>query len=70
MGLRAFASLKTTGWSGVGRALWGTCGYPAMSQDMVRQPLAVSCVAVSCGGASLHKWRLPSVMLCAPKVRI
>lgn len=68
MGLRASASLKKTGWSRVGRAPWGTCGYPATSQDMVRQLLAVSCVAGM--GASLHEWRLPSVMLCARKVRI
>ena len=64
MGLRASATLMKTGWGGLGRAAWGTRGCPGMSQDMVRQLLALHCVAGL--GASLHGWRLPSAMLCAP----
>lgn len=68
MGLRASTSLKRTGWSGVGRAAQGTCRCPGISQDMVRQLLALNCVAGM--GALLHGWRLPSAMLCAPKLRV
>lgn len=34
---------------------------------MVRQPLTLDCAAGM--GASLHGWRLPSVVLCARKLR-